>query len=81
MFQGHNFVKLVCGSWVLDLTEFAGYKVKTDKNNNIVDFNKAFVAELDEQNEVKLNKIGGVPVKILREARNVIRDYVKLREA
>lgn len=81
MFKGHNFVKLVCGSWVLDLTEFAGYRVKMDKDNNIVDFDMAFNAKLDEQNEVELDKVGSVPVKVLREAKSVIKNYVQLREA
>lgn len=74
MFQGHKFVKLLNNTWVLDLTEFEGYKVKTDKKGNIEEYKSAFTAVV-EGDEVSFEKRMRVPLKVLKEATLQILKY------
>lgn len=77
MFQGHQFVKLVNDNWVLDLTEYVGYKVKTNDNREVESYKQAFQANVVGE-EIIFEKFTRVPLKILREASNFIRDYEEL---
>lgn len=74
MFKGHQFVKLINDNWVLDLTEYQGYKVKLDDNNKVISYKEAFTAELIED-EIIFTKTTRVPLKVLKEAANQIRIY------
>lgn len=74
MFKGHQFVKLINDNWVLDLTEYQGYKVKLDDNNKVISYKEAFTAEFIED-EIIFTKTTRVPLKVLKEAANQIRIY------
>ena len=76
MFKGHQFIKLIDNNWVFDLTEFIGYKVKVDDSGNVVSYKEAFEAEAIED-EIIFNKLTRVPLKVLKEASNQIRLYMK----
>jgi len=71
MFQGHEFIKLINGNWVLDITEFTGYKVKTDSKGNVVNHVKAFRVVIVE-GKITFEKYIAVPVKVLKEATSVV---------
>lgn len=74
MFKGHQFIKLTNENWVLDLTEYIGYKVKLNKNGSVNGYKEAFSATLIG-NEVIFEKFTRVPLKVLREASNQIRIF------
>lgn len=74
MFKGHQFVKLINENWVLDLTEYIGYKVKLDKDGNVDSYKQAFKATSFGE-EIELEKNMRVPIKVLKEAANYIRNY------
>jgi len=76
MFQGHKFIKLINEDWVLDLTEYVGYKVKTNDDLEVIDYKQAFDAVV-VGGEIIIEKYMRVPVKVLREAANFIRKYEK----
>jgi hypothetical protein len=76
MFKGHQFVKLVNENWVLDLTEFIGYKVKLNSNGEVQSYREAFKANY-MGTSVEYDRYTKVPVKILKEATNEILNYVK----
>lgn len=74
MFKGHQFIKLVNENWVLDLTEYVGYKVKLNDNKEVDSYKEAFqVITIGE--EIMFDKKIRVPLKILKEASNQIRYY------
>lgn len=72
MFEGHQFIKLLNDNWVLDLTEYQGYKVKTDSNGNVTGYKEAFDVIVIED-EIMFEKKMRVPLKILKEALNQIK--------
>lgn len=74
MFQGHQFIKLVNENWVLDLTEYIGYKVKLNENQEVESYKQAFQA-IVISDEIIFEKFMRVPLKILKEASNFIREY------
>lgn len=74
MFKGHQFIKLLNDNWVLDLTEYQGYKVKLDSDNNVVSYKEAFTVEVIGD-EIIFNKTTRIPLKVLKEAANQIRIY------
>jgi hypothetical protein len=74
MFKGHQFIKLLNDNWVLDLTEYQGYKVKLDSDNNAISYKEAFTVEV-VGDEIMFNKKTRVPLKVLKEASNQIRMY------
>lgn len=74
MFQGHQLIKLINDNWVLDFTDYIGYNVKTDAEGNIRSYKEAFQAEIIE-NDIIFEKKCRVPLKVLREAANQIREY------
>mgnify|MGYP006939713376 FL=1 len=76
MFKGHQFIKLLNDNWILDLTEYQGYKVKLDDNNNVIGYKEAFTVEVIGD-EIMFNKTTRVPLKVLKEASNQIRIYEK----
>lgn len=76
MFQGHNFVKLVNDNWVLDLTEFTGYKVKLNEEHKVESYKEAFSATYTE-NGVEFDKYINIPLKILKEAAKLIATYIE----
>lgn len=76
MFQGHQFIRLVSDNWVLDLTEFIGYKVKLNDNQEVQSYKEAFKATAVGDG-VEFDKYIKVPLKILKEATNQILDYLK----
>lgn len=76
MFKGHQFIKLLNDNWILDLTEYQGYKVKLDNNNNVIGYKEAFTVEVIGD-EIMFNKTTRVPLKVLKEASNQIRIYEK----
>jgi len=77
MFRGHEFVKLLNDNWVLDLTEYKGYNVKQDKNSNELKYKLAFYVTTDEKNNITFDKLTRIPVKVLKEARNVVENNLK----
>lgn len=78
MFQGHQFVKLLNDNWVIDLTEFKGYKLEFDKDNNIKSKKLAFIIYEDTENKkLNITKKIRVPVNVMREAVNFITEYEK----
>lgn len=77
MFKGHKFVKLAGNNWILDLTEFIGYQVSTNKDS--IEYRKAFKANMKSDNMVSFEKYTGVPIKVLRETDQVISGYVGMR--
>ncbi len=76
MFKGHEFVKLLNNNWVLDITEFMGYHIKSKKNGEIIDYQLAFVVKI-ENGDINFDKRMKVPVKVLKEAKNFIEEYSK----
>lgn len=76
MFKGHQFIKLLNDNWILDLTEYQGYKVKLDNDNNVIGYKEAFTVEVIGD-EIMFNKTTRVPLKVLKEASNQIRIYEK----
>jgi hypothetical protein len=76
MFKGHQFVRLVNNNWVLDLTEFEGYKVKLNDKLEVESYKEAFKASVMD-NEVEFEKYIKVPLKVLKEAASQILDYIK----
>lgn len=77
MFQGHQFIRLVSDNWVLDLTEFIGYKVKLNDNQEVQSYKEAFKATAVGDDGVEFDKYIKIPLKILKEATNQILDYLK----
>lgn len=80
MFKGHNFIKIINGNWVFDMTEFVGYKVDIDNKTKKFNYTKAFTASLTEENNVEFKKFLGIPIKVLKETNRVINKYVQVRE-
>lgn len=76
MFKGHDFVKICGGTWVFDLTEFIGYKVVLNVNDIPIGYEKAFHAEL-ENDEISYDKYISVPVWVLKETNSIINDYTE----
>lgn len=74
MFKGHKFVKLVNQDWVLDITEFVGYKVES-MNGKVKSYTKAF-SVIQQDNEFKYIKFMQIPAKVLKEANIVLSDYI-----
>ena len=74
MFRGHQFVKLINDNWVLDLTEYIGYKVKVNENLEVESYRQAFQAMVIGE-EIIFEKFTRVPIKILKEAASFIKDY------
>lgn len=74
MFQGHQFVKLLNENWVFDLTEYIGYKVNVNEQKEVTSYKQAFQASYMGE-EIVFEKFTRVPIKILKEAANVIRAY------
>lgn len=72
MFEEHQFIKLINNNWVFDLTEFIGYKVKLDKDDNVISYKEAFQV-LTVGEELIFEKFIRVPLKILKEASNQIK--------
>lgn len=77
MFKGHQFVKLLNDTWVFDLTEYVGYKVKVNDNGEVLNYKEAFEAKV-VGDEIILNKFMRVPMKVLKEASNQIKIYEKI---
>ena len=76
MFEGHQFIKLINDTWVLDLTEYTGYKVKVSQDNKVEEYKEAFTITV-ANNEVSIEKNMRVPIKVLREATNIIMKHQK----
>lgn len=76
MFDGHQFIKLVNDNWVLDITEYIGYKVKVDKDGKVESYKEAFTIAVAD-NEVSVDKAMRVPIKVLREASNIVMKHQK----
>lgn len=74
MFKGHQFVKLINENWVLDLTEYIGYKVKLNENGEVDKYRQAFQATVIDD-DITYEKFTRVPVKVLKEASIFIRAY------
>lgn len=74
MFKGHQFVKLINENWVLDLTEYIGYKVKLNENGEVDKYKQAFQATVIDD-DITYEKFIRVPVKVLKEASIFIRAY------
>ena len=83
MFEGHQFIKLLNDNWVLDITEFIGYKVKLGDNREVMSYKEAFPATVAD-NEVSFDKNIRVPIKVLKEAANIVlkyqQDYEKFQQ-
>lgn len=76
MFQGHQFVSLINKNWIFDLTEFIGYKVKLDENDNVISYKEAFQAIVIDS-DIVFEKSMRVPLKVLKEAYSQISNYYK----
>lgn len=77
-FDGHEMIKIT-ESWLLDLTTFICYKVKTNKEGKLIDATKAFkVTDELKNSEFKYQYfIDRVPVGILRKTEKTIQKYYK----
>lgn len=75
MFEGHDFIKLINNSWVLDLTDCTGYKVEIDSNGEVERYTKAFDVLIEDGN-ITFEKYISIPVKILKEATNQVKESV-----
>lgn len=71
MYDGHQFLK-IDNTWVFDLTEYKGYKVKV-KDNIVSEYTKAFRAIETEDNNVYFDKFIEVPLIILKKVIKIIR--------
>lgn len=78
MFKGHQFVKLINDSWILDLTEFKGYEVNLDSNGEIVSFRQRFSVNVENGNISLKREMGAIPVKIIKEAINQVRNHLEM---
>lgn len=78
MFKGHQFVKLINDSWILDLTEFKGYEVNLDSNGKIVSFRQRFSVNVENGNISLKREMGAIPVKIIKEAINQVRNHLEM---
>ena len=76
MFQGHQFIKLLNDNWVLDLTEFVGYKVTLDNDGNVKKYKETFQIILDTE-DIIFEKSGRVPLKVLKEAAIQVRKHIE----
>lgn len=74
MFQGHKFIKLINDHWVLDITEYIGYKVTTNSIGECINYKKAFKVTSNNK-EITIDKFIKIPVKILKEAKRVVIGY------
>jgi uncharacterized lipoprotein YajG len=74
MFKGHQFVKLLSDKWVLDLTEYQGYKVNTNSKGEVTSYTEAFEIRVEGSN-IAFDKQTRVPLKVLKEAANQIIEY------
>jgi len=77
MFKGHEFVKLLNDNWVLDITEFKGYHIKTKKNGEVSEYKLAFIVSI-ENGEAVFDKREKIPVKVLKEAKHFTEEYSKI---
>ena len=78
MFKGHQFVKLVNDSWILDLTEFKGYEVNLDSNGEVISFRQRFSITVDNGKIELQREMGAIPVKILKEAINQVKNHLEM---
>lgn len=76
MFQGHQFIRICNDSWVFDLTEYVGYKVKLDSDGNVINYKEAYEV-IVINDEIIFNKIIRTPLKVLKETLNVIEKYAE----
>ena len=73
MFKGHQFVKLVNDSWILDLTEFTVYEVNVDVEGKVISMRKAFNIKITPDSTISFEREAGqVPLKVLKEAREQV---------
>ena len=70
MYDGHQFVK-IDNTWVFDLTEYKGYKVKAN-NGKIESYTKAFSAIEIDNNMYYFEKYIEVSLSILKKALKII---------
>ncbi len=75
MFLGHNFKKLINDNWVIDLTEFYGYKVIKKKSSNDMAYTKAFKVNI-VNGKVTFEKYVRIPAKVLQEAKFVVEELM-----
>lgn len=78
MFLGHNFRKLINNNWVIDLTEFYGYKVSSSEINNkkVIRYTRVFKVSIVD-GEVTFEKYARVPLKVLKEAKVVVTELLE----
>ena len=75
-FEGHELYQ-INRNWVFDLTEFIGYRTRTNKKNKLVEYTKAFRIK-DENRDGKcvcIKYIDSIPVGVLRKSKEVIKAY------
>lgn len=77
MFMGHRLVKVGNGDWIFDITTFKGYKVKKKSNDDIDNFESVFRVETNSQNEVIFTRFEYVPIKVMRETKEIIQERFK----
>lgn len=81
-FTGHQLV-LINGGWMFDITEFKGYKVELNSDNQLVRSNLAFIVkemdndieEGDRENQYYFLKNMQIPLSVLQTALRVILNY------
>ena len=78
MFLGHNFRKLINDNWVIDLTEFYGYKVSSSEINNkkVIRYTRVFKVSIVD-GKVTFEKYARVPLKVLKEAKVVVTELLE----
>mgnify|MGYP000941603742 CR=1 FL=1 len=76
MFEGHQLYK-IDDEWVFNLTEFTGYRVNVNKEDNtVISYDKAFRL-IKTLNDYSYDKYMSVPIGVLRKSINIVENYQK----
>ena len=77
-FDGHEIYR-INRNWIFDLTEFTGYRTKTNKKSKLLEYTKAFKIRDNKHNcNFQYTKyIDAIPVGIMRKSEEVIKAYYK----
>ncbi|MEM4385945.1 MAG: hypothetical protein QXD03_05300 [Candidatus Anstonellales archaeon] len=78
-FDGHKVI-IIDNEWMLDVTEFIGYKIDYDDEGKIKSAIKAYTISIDrENNKIEFKRHIKVPTKIIMRSAGII--YKDLQDA
>lgn len=75
MYDGHHLIKICGDTWVFDITEFLGYKVKLEKDNKTVKSFELAFSVIEDGKQLVFEKHLKVPAKILKRTVDIINQY------